>query len=1549
MSRLQRSSGWIFSARRSLSVSRRRWHRGLATTRSIGLHLEHLEGRILLSVGLTVAQIRNYYDMNSLPAFAGNPTPELADGTGQTIAIVDAYNDPDILSDVDSFDQFYGLGGPSPMTLYEMYGASTSFLNVFNQQGQNITSFVSSVTGSTGQTLSGVFVPGTAPAGPFQANYAAEEALDVEWAHAIAPGARIDLVECNSAGNSALDSDQFAGFATAATLGSVVSMSTSYPEYQSSTSTGPGQSETADDSLFEHPGVTFIASTGDSGANGGYPAYSPNVLAVGGTTIYQDGAGDFLPEGGWSGSSGGFSLYEKEPSYQEGVQTSGLRTIPDVAFDAGAPVGFYDTFMFDGLGNETGDSIGAPCWAGLIAIVNQGLALKGVGPLNSDNPQETMQDLYQLGAQLGNPYFNDVTFGSNQNHTAGPGYDEVTGLGTPIVNKLIPALVDSGILVTTQSDLPGHTGTSLRDAVGMANSLTAEGLSPTITFASDLSGDTIDLDQSLGALPPLTGGTGTMTTIDAGELPGGITVDADFQFRVFNTQCAAVLDGLTITQGEAAVGDMLGGGGVTAANDLTIDNCSFIDNKELEPGAILPDDFASTVGGGGVCITNGNLTVENSTFTSNNAAGQGGAIFQSRLDGGALAVVNSTIAGNSAARSGGGIWIDLGTITNCTIVDNQAPYGGGIVGLDFAPILQNTIVAENSASAFGPDIYYRNGPLAASYCLIGNTGGIASIDGSHNITSPAYLGLSSLGSYGGPTQTIALLPAVANLPQSPAIGAGSVSLAADAQGNLTTDQRGLPRVVNGSVDIGAYQTQTTSASPVVNGTSSSSGDVTLQDAVNLAEAEAAAAAPTPVTITITIAANVSTIDLTMPVSVVGVTIVINSAGATTISGSGISKLFQISSGASVTLGNNTSTSGITLENADPIFGGISNSGTLTLVDVTFSGDLASEFGGAIFNTGMLTVSNCTFTNDSAGLAGGAIDNAGGTVILIDSTFSGNSAQSGGAIANASGSMTLTNCTITGNSAGSDGGGIENQGEMKLANTIIAGNTLTGSGGSGPDASGPLSSLGFNLIGDTSASSGWVSTDLQNVNPLLAPLGNYGGTTQTFALLPGSPAIGAGNNALIPSGITTDQRGPGFPRIVDGTIDIGAFESSGFTVSVSSGNNQSTDVGTLFPDPLVVTVASDANNEPVSGGVVTFTVPTSGASATFPGGTQTDTATIDGSGHATSSSLTANDKAGSYAALVSSSGAPNGASFALTNTPGPPAQLVIQTEPSQTATAGSDFSTEPVVYVEDQYGNLETSDNTTPVTASLRVGATQLLGTTTVTVSRGIAEFTNLHEDKAETIILLFTAPALIKADSSSTTVDPAAASRLSITAPATATAGRPFTITVTAFDPYDNVATGYRGTVVFTSSDNRASLPNYEPAARYYTFVASDGGVHTFGNGVTLRTSGMQTITVYDGFHPSISGSTSVDVGGAVPASVVATAGNGGSAVVPIDAAIKQQFQPSKARGIASAVPQPATANTGRARTIAQSDAARDRVLSELYGSLQAYLLAERFSTSRLD
>ena len=138
--------------------------------------------------------------------------PDPLDGTGQTIAIVDAYDDPNIFQSLDAFDSQFGLTTSGP-SLYAQYGPASSFLTVLNQNGQATS------------------LPGTDPNGAGSTNWELEEALDVEWAHAIAPGAQIILVEANSQSLS----DLMASVATAARQPgvSVVSMSWGFPEGQS--------------------------------------------------------------------------------------------------------------------------------------------------------------------------------------------------------------------------------------------------------------------------------------------------------------------------------------------------------------------------------------------------------------------------------------------------------------------------------------------------------------------------------------------------------------------------------------------------------------------------------------------------------------------------------------------------------------------------------------------------------------------------------------------------------------------------------------------------------------------------------------------------------------------------------------------------------------------------------------------------------------------------------------------------------------------------------------------------------------------------------------------------------------------------------------------------------------------------------------------------------------------------------------------------------------------------------------------------------------------
>lgn len=284
-----------------------------------------------------------------------------------------------------------------------------------------------------------------------------------------------------------------------------------------------------------------------------------------------------------------------------------------------------------------------------------------------------------------------------------------------------------------------------------------------------------------------------------------------------------------------------------------------------------------------------------------------------------------------------------------------------------------------------------------------------------------------------------------------------------------------------------------------------------------------------------------------------------------------SHIFKIGSNANVTI------SGLTLSNADGEArvqngGAIQNAGHLTLNDVAIESCSAEE-GGGVYNTGTLTMNNCALEGDSASFAGGAIYNKG-TLTLTDSsvwkdsatgngggvynflnshatisncTFTEDRASGGGALFDAqSGTMSISESTIAFNSATSDvalGGGLKvanSTSVVQIADTIIAMNAAPG-GQFGVDVSGAVQSQGFNLIGNTTWSSGWVTSDRTGttshpLNPLLGPLSTQG-LQRYFPLQPGSPALMNGNPAGAPA---TDQLG--HPRVVNGKIDIGAVET-----------------------------------------------------------------------------------------------------------------------------------------------------------------------------------------------------------------------------------------------------------------------------------------------------------------------------------------------------------------------------------------------------------------------
>jgi hypothetical protein len=245
-----------------------------------------------------------------------------------------------------------------------------------------------------------------------------------------------------------------------------------------------------------------------------------------------------------------------------------------------------------------------------------------------------------------------------------------------------------------------------------------------------------------------------------------------------------------------------------------------------------------------------------------------------------------------------------------------------------------------------------------------------------------------------------------------------------------------------------------------------------------------------------------------------------------------------------TISQNTATSG---------GGGVDNFGTLTLIHSTISENTAGFLGGGILNSGSLTMLNSSVSNNTltpgAGHNGGGIAN-GGDATLINTTVSGNSVDEStswaGGISHRGRTFNLINSTVTNNSSGSGGGIDTHIASFNVRNSIIANNHA-------PREADcyctPITSQGFNLIQNTEGTvlNGDLTGNIIGADPGLGALRNNGGSTLTHALLPGSPALNAGSNALAvdlsQQPLTTDQRGPGFPRIVGGKVDMGAFEGN----------------------------------------------------------------------------------------------------------------------------------------------------------------------------------------------------------------------------------------------------------------------------------------------------------------------------------------------------------------------------------------------------------------------
>lgn len=326
--------------------------------------------------GETPASLGCVYDIVStqVPGCPINGTTVVPTGGSGVIVIVDAYDYPSAAADLSTFSSTFGL----PQASFTVQYAS-----------------------------------GRKPSNGCSSGWQGEEALDIEWAHAMAPNAQIVLMEASSASNSAL-------YQAVQKANSYIAAHGGKGEVSMSWGGSETRTETSSDSNFKQTGVVYFASSGDS-PGVIYPSSSPFVVSAGGTQVNRNSGGSYTNQTAWSDGGGGASRYEARPSYQNSISSivGSFRGTPDLSFDAsgGSPVAVYNSNCYGGWLEVYGTSVASPSLAGIINSAGQFKT--------STNAENTL-----IYGNLGfSSYFTDITSGSCGTHSAASGWDFCTGVG----------------------------------------------------------------------------------------------------------------------------------------------------------------------------------------------------------------------------------------------------------------------------------------------------------------------------------------------------------------------------------------------------------------------------------------------------------------------------------------------------------------------------------------------------------------------------------------------------------------------------------------------------------------------------------------------------------------------------------------------------------------------------------------------------------------------------------------------------------------------------------------------------------------------------------------------------------------------------------------------------------------------------------------------------------------------------------------------------------------------------------------------------------------
>ena len=694
-----------------------------------------------------------------------------------------------------------------------------------------------------------------------------------------------------------------------------------------------------------------------------------------------------------------------------------------------------------------------------------------------------------------------------------------------------------------------------------------------------LSGHAIYFDPSLnGGSIQLTNGQLVLTnnlTIDASALPGGIQINPSQTSRIFQINNGAIvtLTALSMVNGAAETGGGILNDGNLTLNQCTLKNCNATNNTE----------------GGAIYNNSGKSLTLNSSTIANCTALRGGGIASL----GTATLNNCTITACTAYFGGGLRNLSTMRLNQCTVASNATffPSSYDTGGIQTSPsgtlLLTNTIVAGNIPANI------PQGPFTASNSLTNGDPVLAPLGnyGGRTATMPPMPGSPAIDA-GADAITNSLAFDQRGSPRLAGahVDIGAIELQTPAM-IVTTSADSGPGSLRQIVDQADLGTSITFA-PGLSGQTIllTSGQISLNKPLGIS----AAALPAGITINGNGASRIFEVGTNAVVVLSSLTLTngydanptgllngapggggggaIRNGGTLTMNQCNVAGNRAVFAGGLRNEGSLTFNQGTLQRNAalGSHGGGINNAGTLFINQSTISGNTATNNGGGIRNAGAgtFTLAQCTLSSNTASAGGGLSHQSSANVALVNCTLSANQATNlpggsfptagGGIIALAAGAISLVNCTIASNAvaaSSSFGGGglyLQSPAQVVLQNTIVAGNSSS----IGPDiyfAGGLVTRSNANLIGNNStvgavfsagfpnANSDWVGTAASPIAGLLAPLGNYGGATETMPPLSGSPAIDNGSDAVTNT-ITVDQRG--VARLTGFHVDIGAAEYNG---------------------------------------------------------------------------------------------------------------------------------------------------------------------------------------------------------------------------------------------------------------------------------------------------------------------------------------------------------------------------------------------------------------------